>query len=101
VITGDLGFQHDVGSLALVATSPVKLRVVVLNDRGGRIFSKLPQRRLLDDDEFEHLMRTPGNLDIESAATAFGCGYRKVDEMPALATAFESDASVIEVPVAG
>jgi 2-succinyl-5-enolpyruvyl-6-hydroxy-3-cyclohexene-1-carboxylate synthase len=99
IITGDLGLQHDVGSLALVADSPSKLRVVAINDGGGRIFSKLPQRRLLGDDEFDHLMRTPGNLDIEGAARSFGCGYRKVEDLAQLAAAFGSDASVIEIPV--
>jgi 2-succinyl-5-enolpyruvyl-6-hydroxy-3-cyclohexene-1-carboxylate synthase len=101
IVTGDLGFQHDVGSLALLAASPSKVRVVVVNDGGGRIFSKLPQRRLLEDVEFDHLMRTPGHLEIEAAAKSFGCAYRRVENEADLEPAFESGAVVIEVPVPG
>ncbi|MFC1641839.1 2-succinyl-5-enolpyruvyl-6-hydroxy-3-cyclohexene-1-carboxylic-acid synthase [Myxococcota bacterium] len=45
LLVGDLGFLHDVGGLAVAADLSVPLAIVVLNNRGGRIFSQLPVAR--------------------------------------------------------
>jgi 2-succinyl-5-enolpyruvyl-6-hydroxy-3-cyclohexene-1-carboxylate synthase len=99
VITGDLGFQHDVGSLALVAGSP-NLRIVAINDGGGRIFFRLPQRRYLDKNEFDYLMKTPGDLDISAAAASFGLAYERVEDLSELSRVFDEGSNVIEIPIA-
>lgn len=80
VITGDLGFQHDLGSLALLDQTHTPVRIVVVNDRGGAIFSRLPQKEAMDAAEFEAIMATPGHLDIEAAAASFGVAYRRIEE---------------------
>jgi 2-succinyl-5-enolpyruvyl-6-hydroxy-3-cyclohexene-1-carboxylate synthase len=99
VITGDLGFQHDVGSLAVVAACP-NLRIVVINDGGGRIFFRLPQRRYLDKNEFDYLMKTPGDLDISAAAASFGLAYERVEDLSELSRVFAGGSNVIEIPIA-
>lgn len=99
VITGDLGFQHDLGSLALVASCPSPVRIVVLNDGGGSIFSRLPQKEALVPEEFEALMRTPGGLDIEAAAALFETAYFRVEDLSQLPGAFASGSAVIEIPI--
>jgi 2-succinyl-5-enolpyruvyl-6-hydroxy-3-cyclohexene-1-carboxylate synthase len=99
VITGDLGFQHDVGSLALVAACP-NLRIVAINDGGGRIFFRLPQRRYLDKNEFDYLMKTPGDLDISAAAASFGLAYERVEDLSELSRVFAEGSNVIEIPIA-
>lgn len=101
IITGDLGFQHDLGSLVLLTGLPGPVRVVVINDGGGRIFSRLPQHDHLDAEEFDRLMRTPGNVDLMAAATSFGCGYERVEDLSLLSEAFAHEAAVIEIPVPG
>jgi len=90
IVTGELGFQHDLGSLALLAQSPVPVRIVVINDSGGRIFSRLPQKKSMPADEFEVLMSTPSDLDIEAAAALFSHPYRKVVNPADLTPALES-----------
>jgi 2-succinyl-5-enolpyruvyl-6-hydroxy-3-cyclohexene-1-carboxylate synthase len=90
IVTGDLGFQHDLGSIALLGASPVPVRVVVVNDNGGRIFSRLPQKKSMPAEEFETLMRTPGDLQIEAAAALFSHPYRKIADPADLSPVLET-----------
>jgi 2-succinyl-5-enolpyruvyl-6-hydroxy-3-cyclohexene-1-carboxylate synthase len=76
------------------------VRVLVLNDAGGRIFSRLPQRQAMDDEEFDALMRTPGGLDVRSAAGMFGTAYRLVEDPSQLPDALSGGTAVIEIPIA-
>lgn len=71
-VVGDLTFQHDIGSLALCQGR--NIRVIVLNNGGGRIFHKLA---VAEEPEFEELFLTPQKLDIAAAAKAFGLSYQK------------------------
>ncbi|MGB0120253.1 MAG: 2-succinyl-5-enolpyruvyl-6-hydroxy-3-cyclohexene-1-carboxylic-acid synthase [Solirubrobacterales bacterium] len=99
IITGDLGFQHDLGSLALVKDAGVPVRIVVLNNGGGAIFSRLPQKQAMEPAEFDALMTAPGNLDLESAAGLFDLDYHRVERLSELESALNSGTSIIEVPV--
>lgn len=104
IVTGDLGFFHDVGSLALARSLEISVRIVVLNNVGGGIFERLPQRDSMSAAEFEALMRTPSGLVVEDAARLYGLPFHRVSDIDSLRVAFEADAgavSVIEVPVAG
>ncbi|MEX0620809.1 MAG: 2-succinyl-5-enolpyruvyl-6-hydroxy-3-cyclohexene-1-carboxylic-acid synthase [Solirubrobacterales bacterium] len=90
IVTGELGFQHDLGSLALLGESPVPVRIVIINDNGGRIFSRLPQKASMPADEFEVLMSAPGKLDIKAAAELFRSPYLRISSaaelLPSLAS---------------
>lgn len=103
IVTGDLGFFHDVGSLALARDLGTRVRIVVLNNEGGGIFERLPQRDAMEADEFTALMRTPSNLSVEDAARLYRLPYRLAAGIDGLEFAFGADegVSVIEVPVAG
>ncbi|MFK8022587.1 MAG: 2-succinyl-5-enolpyruvyl-6-hydroxy-3-cyclohexene-1-carboxylic-acid synthase [Ilumatobacter sp.] len=72
VLIGDLAFVHD--SNALVASVPrgVDLRIVVVDNGGGGIFSFLPQQELLGHDRFEQLFGTPLGTDVLTLASAHG-----------------------------
>jgi 2-succinyl-5-enolpyruvyl-6-hydroxy-3-cyclohexene-1-carboxylate synthase len=85
IVTGELGFQHDLGSLALLGGSPMPVRIVIINDGGGRIFSRLPQKQSMPPEEFEMLMSTPSDLDIEAAAALFSSSFRRVVDPARLA----------------
>ena len=98
IVTGDLGFQHDVGSLALASSLSTPVRIVVLQNEGGAIFSKLAQKDHMEQGEFEALMTTPGGMSIESAAGLFGIDYRLVTE-PGRIPPLDGGTSIIEVPV--
>lgn len=75
LVTGDVAFQHDLGGLATAAAVRAPLVIVVLNNRGGRLFELLP---LVDgavsDAEVEKLFVAPQGLDVIQAARAFGVG---------------------------
>lgn len=99
VITGDLGFQHDIGSLALASTTEAPVRIVVLNNGGGAIFSRLPQKAAMEPVEFDALMTTPSDLSIGAAAALFDVPHFRVTDATELASAFEAGTAVIEIPV--
>lgn len=99
VITGDLGFQHDLGSLALVKDAGVPVRIVVLNNGGGAIFSRLPQKLAMEPAEFDALMTTPSDLDVGAAAALFDLPHFLIDSLESLPVALASGSAVIEIPV--
>ena len=104
IITGDLGFFHDAGSLALARGLDVPVRIVVLNNKGGGIFERLPQRREMGADEFEQLMRTPTDLDVGKAAAFYDLPFHRAVDLDQLEEAFAAGGvavTVTEVPVAG
>ena len=72
VLLGDVAFLHDVGALAALSARRVDLRIVVLDNDGGGIFSFLPQASTLPADRFERLFGTPHGVDVGAVATAFG-----------------------------
>ncbi len=69
-VLGDLAFAHDVGGLAVARGIP-NLRLLVIDNGGGGIFHFLPQAETVPEDEFEALLGTPSDLDLESAAELF------------------------------
>ncbi len=75
-IIGDLSFLHDMG--ALVATAGVNLRLVVINNDGGGIFSTLPQNSV---EGFEKIFGTPHGQDPAAIAQAMGIESRTVATM--------------------
>ena len=104
IITGDLGFFHDIGSLALARDLEARTRIVVLNNEGGGIFERLPQRDAMAPDEFNELMRTPAGLEVEAAAKLYGLAFHRCVDLDSIEAAFSREddrVSVLEVPVAG
>jgi 2-succinyl-5-enolpyruvyl-6-hydroxy-3-cyclohexene-1-carboxylate synthase len=81
LLTGDLAALHDVTALAEAARLDVPLRIVVVNNDGGGIFSFLPQARseLVDAESFERHWGTPHGLSLTSIAAAMGVGTVQTD----------------------
>lgn len=71
-VLGDVAFLHDIGGLAVAASVEVPLPIVVLDNRGGRIFEELPLARAVDDPELVALFTTPHRFDLAAAARVFG-----------------------------
>lgn len=78
VLLGDLAFVHDSNALIALAQRRVDLRIVVVDNDGGGIFSFLPQATELDHERFEQLFGTPLALDVVALATSYGLDARTV-----------------------
>jgi 2-succinyl-5-enolpyruvyl-6-hydroxy-3-cyclohexene-1-carboxylate synthase len=69
-LVGDIAFVHDSNVLVGLSTRSADLRIVVIDNDGGGIFSFLPQATALPADQFETLLGTPHGTDIEALARA-------------------------------
>lgn len=78
VLVGDLAFVHDSNALTALDRRGVDLRIVVVDNDGGGIFSFLPQAAALSTDRFEQLFGTPLGVDIVALATSYGLEARTV-----------------------
>jgi len=78
LLIGDVAFLHDSNGLLDVVKREVDVRIVVVDNRGGGIFSFLPQRSTLHERQFEQLFGTPHSVDIGGLAAAHGVSHRVV-----------------------
>jgi 2-succinyl-5-enolpyruvyl-6-hydroxy-3-cyclohexene-1-carboxylate synthase len=78
VLIGDVAFLHDSSSLTALASRGLDVRIVVVDNDGGGIFSFLPQASSLASDRFELLFGTPHGTDIPALALAHGLRTRTV-----------------------
>jgi 2-succinyl-5-enolpyruvyl-6-hydroxy-3-cyclohexene-1-carboxylate synthase len=72
VLIGDLAFLHDANGLLGLAVRDLDLTIVVVDNRGGGIFSFLPQRRDVAPERFEQLFGTPQGVDVAELAAVHG-----------------------------
>ena len=75
LVIGDVAFLHDTNGLLGLAARPVDLRIVVVDNDGGGIFSFLPQAGALDHASFEALFGTPHGVDLAALAAVHGVGH--------------------------
>lgn len=87
-LVGDLTFEHDAAALAIGPGEPrPDLTVVVLDDRGGGIFSTLEHGVGLDDAgraRFERVFATPTGTDLAAICAAHGVDHVRVTSLRAL-----------------
>ena len=72
LLIGDLAFLHDANGLLGLAARGLDLTIVVVDNRGGAIFSFLPQRTLLPAERFEQLFGTPHDVSLADLVAAHG-----------------------------
>jgi 2-succinyl-5-enolpyruvyl-6-hydroxy-3-cyclohexene-1-carboxylate synthase len=90
VLIGDVAFLHDSNSLINLAQRNVAVRVVVVDNNGGGIFSFLDQARTLDSAAFERFFGTPHGSDLTRLALAHGIEAQEVDTREGLLAALRS-----------
>jgi 2-succinyl-5-enolpyruvyl-6-hydroxy-3-cyclohexene-1-carboxylate synthase len=84
VLLGDLAFVHDSNALTALDHRDADLRIVVVDNDGGGIFSFLPQAAALSEERFEQLFGTPLGVDIVALATSYGLHARTVQAVDEL-----------------
>nr|WP_205834304.1 thiamine pyrophosphate-binding protein [Arthrobacter sp. SF27] len=105
VLLGDLTFLHDASGLFLGnGEAEPALRIVVVNDAGGGIFSLLEHGEVGGRADYgaavERLFGTPHQVDLAAIAAAYGVGYRLVEDEAVLGDALREPVagrSIVEV----
>ncbi len=100
LLMGDLSFIHDLNSLFILKTACIPVVVIIINNRGGGIFSFLPVS--MHKDIFEKFFATPHNLDFADAAAQFDIDYHLPSNMAEFASIYseaitKNRLSIIEV----
>jgi len=72
LLIGDLALLHDSTALLNCRHRRARLRMVVVDNRGGGIFSFLPQASVVAPDRFEQLFGTAQEVSIEQVLAAHG-----------------------------
>jgi 2-succinyl-5-enolpyruvyl-6-hydroxy-3-cyclohexene-1-carboxylate synthase len=98
LLIGDIALLHDTNGLLNLIQRKVNLKIVVVDNRGGGIFSFLPQSTTLDPERFEQLFGTPHAVDISQLVQAHGLPCTTVKTVAQLKGALgQSGTSVIIV----
>ena len=102
MVTGDLGFYHDLNGLLAIKRYGLRATIVVLNNDGGGIFSFLPQAEC--GQAFEEFFLTPHGLDFRGAVEMYGARFTRIasweEFRAAVRAAVEAPfTTVVEVPI--
>lgn len=92
-VVGDLAFLHDL--TALVNLEDLKLKLIVINNDGGGIFSTLPQAGVKG---FERIFGTPHGRDLFEIARSFGVQVTEIEDFKGL-KAFMSPPTKFEIAI--
>jgi 2-succinyl-5-enolpyruvyl-6-hydroxy-3-cyclohexene-1-carboxylate synthase len=101
LLIGDVAFLHDSNGLIGLSSRPANLTIVVVDNRGGGIFSFLPQAGALPAKRFEQLFGTPHVSDLVALAAAHGVPSSTVDSLDALVLAVARGGSQVAVVPVG
>lgn len=93
-IIGDLAFLHDL--TGLVGHTSANLRIIIINNDGGGIFSTLPQAGVTG---FETVFGTPHGLDLEKVATGLGVSAKTISSFAELSSELAKPISGISILV--
>ena len=97
-LLGDLSFLHDL--TGLIHQESINLKIFVIDNNGGGIFSTLSHRGVAG---FEEVFGTPHNLDLTKIAAAFGIETSRITQQAELIAEMAKPVkgislAVIEVP---
>jgi 2-succinyl-5-enolpyruvyl-6-hydroxy-3-cyclohexene-1-carboxylate synthase len=102
IVTGDLGFYHDMNGLLVAKRYSLPALIIVLNNDGGGIFARLPQRSL--GDVFDEYFTTPHGLDFARSAQLYDCAFARPQTWAELRAQVRTSlaaprASIVEVSI--
>jgi 2-succinyl-5-enolpyruvyl-6-hydroxy-3-cyclohexene-1-carboxylate synthase len=94
-LIGDLTLLHDANGLNRSDLGELNVRLVVGNDNGGHIFSRLEVSELLPKKTFERLFTTSQQVDHHALAAAYGWKYFRCENLAELESAWTESGFVI------
>jgi 2-succinyl-5-enolpyruvyl-6-hydroxy-3-cyclohexene-1-carboxylate synthase len=92
LLIGDVALAHDIGGLLAAKRLELKLTIVLLDNGGGGIFDFLPvaeNELAREQDIFTRHIATPTGLDFADAATLYGLGHERAEDVPGFRAALE------------
>ncbi|MGA1421115.1 MAG: 2-succinyl-5-enolpyruvyl-6-hydroxy-3-cyclohexene-1-carboxylic-acid synthase [Ilumatobacteraceae bacterium] len=81
LLIGDIALLHDVNGLIGLVSREIDLRIVVIDNNGGGIFSFLPQAQNLELTKFEKIFGTPHGVNLKMVAQAHQINTHEVANM--------------------
>jgi 2-succinyl-5-enolpyruvyl-6-hydroxy-3-cyclohexene-1-carboxylate synthase len=81
LLIGDIALLHDVNGLIGLVSREIDLRIVVIDNNGGGIFSFLPQAQTLELTKFEKIFGTPHGVNLKMVAQAHQINTYEVANM--------------------
>lgn len=78
-VIGDLTFLHDLNSLAQLKNAMYPIVILVINNRGGGIFSFLPISKR--SEAFENYVASAHEFDLAPAAHLFEIPYAQIESL--------------------
>jgi 2-succinyl-5-enolpyruvyl-6-hydroxy-3-cyclohexene-1-carboxylate synthase len=93
-VLGDLGFLHDL--TGLIQKEQINLKIFVINNDGGGIFSTLSQRGV---EGFEEVFGTPHGLDPAAIAASMGVAAKTISTQKELVTDLSEPVNGLSVVV--
>jgi 2-succinyl-5-enolpyruvyl-6-hydroxy-3-cyclohexene-1-carboxylate synthase len=87
LVVGDLTLFHDLNGLLAAKMYDIDIRIIVVNNNGGGIFSFLPQSE--HPEKFELLFGTPLSLDYEHVVKMYNGKFTRISDWDHLSTIME------------
>jgi 2-succinyl-5-enolpyruvyl-6-hydroxy-3-cyclohexene-1-carboxylate synthase len=79
LILGDLSFYYDMNSLLSVKKFNIPLKILIINNNGGRIFEYLPINNY--KNVYNDFFLTPTKIDFKKVAESFSIQYYLCDNL--------------------
>jgi len=97
-LVGDLAFLHDLNGLVIGPAEPrPDLRIIVINDNGGGIFSTLEQGSEAHATHFDRIFGTPHNTNLAALCAGVGIPHHLVQTQDALRAALTPTVAGVDV----
>jgi 2-succinyl-5-enolpyruvyl-6-hydroxy-3-cyclohexene-1-carboxylate synthase len=94
-LVGDIAFVHDSNALLGLKARDVDIRVVVVDNDGGGIFSFLPQAESTELATFEKLWGTPHGVDLSQLVAAHGIRFCECSTVAELSVALAQRGPIV------
>ena len=75
LLIGDIAMLHDSNGLLNLIRRDAQMKIIVIDNEGGGIFSFLPQAQAMEGDQFEQLFGTPHSVDFAALAKTHGIAF--------------------------